>query len=444
MTTNQKQYDDNEKRLFIKKIDHFKNLFLNYFDKWDDRDANQFMYWQYEGGKGFISFFYMKPIAIPKFEYYQYPNIMTLRDALIKLTSKHKDELKLKNDLPSMVELENYLKELDTKRYSHSMDFDFDFDAINHFFSTKGLLIKSEIIRLLNQAKQKVVSISIQDTTFSATTRTPKNLEGQIEQKSNFKKRLEDMDALLDSYGVTITFLFTPTKINAFEFKKQIYTAIKLLEATPFIKAVQNTHFVFGTAFALRKKGGFLERYRPMASYVSEGSSPLKNHILYAVDSEGDPKYNYYPVYATIIHELGHKFHHKFMRDSYDNQSIIQLYDQAMEPTNQCFLDNLPNIGDPFSNLRKNWYLVRGNPASDYFLTNIQKNTYIYTNSNGKKIIIDKSVLLQLITCPSEYGAKNEKEFFAEMCVLITLDEVKPSQQMIANSFLDIVVTESI
>jgi hypothetical protein len=442
MNINQEQYNNNEKKAFIKKLDHFKSILLDYFSGWDDRDPEQFMYWQYENGKGFISFFYMKPIAISKFDYYHYPSSMTLRDLLTQLTREHKDDLKLKNYLPSMLELENFLDQLDTKRYAHSKDFDFDFDALNQFFSTKGLFVKNELTRLLNQAKQKVDSISIQDTIFGLEKKTELIESSRIEKKSGFQKKLEEMDALLDSYNVTIIFLFKATKHQSFDFKKQIYNAIKVLERTPFIKAVQDARFVFGTTLALRKKGGFLERYRAMASYVRDGA--LKDHILYSVDSDGDPKYKSYPIYATVIHELGHRYHHEFMIDGFDNQSIIQLYDQAMQPTNQCFLENLPKIGDPFSNLRKAWFLVRGNPASDYLLTNIHKNTYIYTNSNGQHILIDKSVILHRITCPSDYASKSANEFFAEMCVLIALDEVKPSQNLVSTKFLDIVARESI
>jgi hypothetical protein len=248
-----------------------------------------------------------------------------------------------------------------------------------------------------------------------------------------------------------INFTFMPYKTPLSQSKKTkilrgIYTAIKLIEKVghPLTKAIENMNskfFYIGTFEELAKR--FPKAIPDTYSAFYETDEDV---IGIATTSNGDFINTYIdnePLFVSIVHELGHRLHN-FMRDNYNNQSILQLYKKAIRATDLCFKQQLPKIGDPFSNLREDWRTVRKNPADDYFLTDIQGTTYVYTNSKGKKLLVDKKVILMRITCPSEYGASNQYEFFAEMFTLIVLEMVKPSQQVVVNKFLDIVAKESI
>lgn len=147
------------------------------------------------------------------------------------------------------------------------------------------------------------------------------------------------------------------------------------------------------------------------------------------------------PAYITIIHEHGHKFHYNLIKNGNRNEKIINLYKQAIQPK-ECQLSKMPKIGDPLSDLREDWWTVKM-ASKDFILNKIDGDDYIYTQGKLKKII-KKQEILKLIHCPSQYGAKNVEEFFAEMCTLITLGLVKPSQKLITDKFMEIVMQEII
>jgi hypothetical protein len=249
-----------------------------------------------------------------------------------------------------------------------------------------------------------------------------------------------------------VNFTFMPYKTPLSQSKKTkilrgIYIAIKMIEKAgyPLTKAIENMNskfFYIGTFEEMVKRFPEAKPDAYAAFYDTD-----EDVIGVATTSNGDFINSLYPgeppLFVSIVHEFGHRLHN-FMRDNYDNQSIIQLYKKATRATDLCFKQHLPKVGDPFSNLREDWRTVRKNPADDYFLTAIQGTTYVYTNSKGKKLLVDKKVILMRITCPSEYGASNQYEFFAEMFTLIVLEVVKLNQQVVVNEFLDIVAKESI
>ncbi len=77
--------------------------------------------------------------------------------------------------------------------------------------------------------------------------------------------------------------------------------------------------------------------------------------------------------------------------------------------------------------------------SQEFYLNKIdQEKNYIYKNDDGDKKVFSYKKMIELLNCPSQYGATNLSEWFAEMCTLITLNKVKPSQQHIANMFIEI------
>ena len=142
------------------------------------------------------------------------------------------------------------------------------------------------------------------------------------------------------------------------------------------------------------------------------------------------------PTHHNLVHEYAHKYHHLILKSS---PLITQLYERAMLSESECELAQLPKIGDPLSDITESreWSWKVG--SSEHYLREVGVRGYVYIDSKGDEIILSKKDILNRIKCPSQYGAKNEREFFAEMCVLITFNKVKPSQRLIANKFLEIV-----
>jgi hypothetical protein len=80
--------------------------------------------------------------------------------------------------------------------------------------------------------------------------------------------------------------------------------------------------------------------------------------------------------------------------------------------------------------------------SKNYTLTSITNDIYTYTFGRESKTFT-KAQILNLMNCPSTYGAKNHLEFFAEMVTLVTLGLVKPSQKVVVDKFLKIIKEES-
>ena len=425
----------------------------------------------------FVSFFYMRPIDIDRASEYNYPNQMIILDMLLRLVREHKEELKLKEELPSMDALENILKSLDTTRYS-----ELDWEGLHSMnerigFVTKGKIAKSSITRCLTQASKEILHIELESTTFevidSITDYAPLDIEIEASQKT-----LEELNAFCKAYNYEIEFVSNLSRKQELDFKRNLYIAVSLIEKSIFKKVVTyrkpivtlmpyipqhlfgrsglgakqgpttvlgKLKFIGGTNIALRKnqkkitKGFSVEKKRPFLAIYDAS----KDHIEYAIYEEGTKLFRE-DNFVSLIHEFGHRYHTQLIRHGASNQEFHILYDRAIQGSDQDYLRQLPKIGDPFSDLRREWWGVRTNPASDYILTEIQGDVYCYTDSRGDTLLIDKKVLLQRITTPSTYGAKDYLEFFAEMFGLIVLGLVKPNQQTVANEFIHLVSSESI
>ena len=180
------------------------------------------------------------------------------------------------------------------------------------------------------------------------------------------------MDATITLHGININFLSQITTPKVLALKSQLFFAIKKIERSAFKKVLTNSTVMVGNWSALNDEG--LISSEPFAYY------PAKDILSYSLSDE--------PVYPSIIHEYGHRYHHKMIAGGFKNKALISLYKSSQ-------------------------YCFKGN---------------VFEN----------------IPCPSEYGAKNHMEFFAEMFTLIILGLVKPSQQAIANEFMQIVNQESI
>ncbi len=145
---------------------------------------------------------------------------------------------------------------------------------------------------------------------------------------------------------------------------------------------------------------------------------------------------------ASIVHELAHRFHHKILPMGYNNKEIRELFKKATMSKKECLLVRMPSLGSPLSNLIKGsrwWWSVK-RASSDFYLKKIidDGNTFIYESDTDERWFT-KEKIIKMLECPSEYGATDEFEFFAEMCALITLGLVKPSQKKIAYHFIELV-----
>jgi hypothetical protein len=216
------------------------------------------------------------------------------------------------------------------------------------------------------------------------------------------------------------------------EFKKQILLALSFIKKSPvpfFPKVLQLGGLIcVGNGDDLPKQS----KSENSIAFYSSGDDT----IYYKKEKAKRAPY------ISLIHEYGHKFHTKLIKDGYGNEKIKSLYEQAIQP-NVCQLSKMPKIGDPLSDLREDWWTVRMSASDDFILNKIDGDNYIYTKGR-LKTILKKQDILKLIKCPSQYGAKNTMEFVAEMITLITLDLVKPSQQLIADKFMEIIEQESI
>lgn len=146
-------------------------------------------------------------------------------------------------------------------------------------------------------------------------------------------------------------------------------------------------------------------------------------------------------IYITLVHEFAHVLHDKFIVNGYANEDILNLYKMATMDRTHCQLAHLPKLGSPLSNILTGgfWQWAVKKAYEDYYLKDIIDGLYCYINKHNQMKVFTKQKLLKMVTCPSEYASKDEKEFFSEMTTLITIDVVKPSQKIITNKFIMLV-----
>jgi hypothetical protein len=168
-----------------------------------------------------------------------------------------------------------------------------------------------------------------------------------------------------------------------------------------------------------------------------------QSDIIFFFDETGEKKNDF----VFLIHELAHKFHHQYIKDGLNNQDIKKLYDVATNSRAECKRVSFPKIGDPLSNIYDYdskyhaIHLVRTATPEVYFVGISENNKLVYKtkDGSGSTIYIPKEYILKMTRCPSAYSAETPCEFFAEMCVAITINKVTPAQEQWANHFINIV-----
>jgi len=147
----------------------------------------------------------------------------------------------------------------------------------------------------------------------------------------------------------------------------------------------------------------------------------------------------------NLIHELAHKFQYLHIKNGMENKKLKDLFDLAKNPIGDEYCE-LPQIGDPLSNLRdpKLWGINNRLANSEYYLKKIDQWNYIYENEQKKQQILPRSEIRILSRCPSEYSKKVHYEWFAEMATLATLNLAKTSEKLIVEEFIKVVNEESI
>jgi len=415
MTVTQKQYDETIKDHFLKKIDFVKGYVTK---DWTGKGAsypyvikNKYGYW------------YQRPIQIPA-NNYGFPSEITIGGLILQLIEDHQSDLKLLNPLPKYKSMEyttigfinfiinkdrNKLRLIPKNKDSNA----YEIDLRN--ISPRAHSDYEDIVKDLENIKTLVSQIKLILTSIDSS---------EVSEDSE--------SAIIKLANVSLHIMSNMTLSQTIEFKKALSTAIEKLKNSPFKKVFSNSVILVGTEDQSDSpRGNAIARYRELA-----------DQIFYFLKSDGST-YSNKEIYITLIHEYGHRFHAHFMKNGYNNPKIKKLYLESQEGTKTCYLKNLPKIGDPLSDLREDWYSVRM-ASNEYYLKKIVGDNYIYENERGRIKEVEKKDILKRITCPSEYGAKNEREFFAEMFTLITLGLVKPNQQVIADKFMKIINTEAI
>jgi hypothetical protein len=246
-------------------------------------------------------------------------------------------------------------------------------------------------------------------------------------------------EVILIKWGVTtLRFQSKGLLSQVLKFKSALNKAVAKIESSPipqFKKILDMTIDVI-TSKDYKKKFGKSPPAKAAAFYTTHYDT-----IKILLDVQNDPNY----IGASIIHELAHRFHYLHIRNGANNKEIIDLFKIA---TNKryCQYAKVPQVGDPITDLNinelsKKWtWTNKMASLSDYFLKEKNNWVYLYENSAGDKIEITNSEMPHILKCPSQYGSQDAIEFFAEMMTLITINKVKPSQRMVADKFLEIVL----
>ena len=365
---------------------------------------------------------------------------MTVTDAIIAFIDAHQQNLFLKKPLRPLVNFKRYLLSLEhgTKTIPDTSHI-----QLKNMISDQMRKIRengtpySKFFDYFSASQKAISEIKVEDTTLAGNSTPATTLESVELPATTFEGlNTEELATVIQNENITSTFLSPVTKSVVLEYRGAIYKTINYIKNSPFKKVLTNSEILIGTKPALSKAGLSYSGRRVIALYWSQ------DKITYFINKEGKSDTEDKDPFITLIHEFGHRYHSRFIKGGYYNFDFKDLYQEAIKSKEQCYIDQLPKIGDPLSNLRENWWTVRMS-SDDYVLTNIFKNRYTYTNSTGDIKEFEKKDILKLITCPSQYGAKNVEEFFAEMFTLIILGKVKPNQKIIADKFMQLVNQES-
>lgn len=264
----------------------------------------------------------------------------------------------------------------------------------------------------------------------------------KLRQEENifFENQPDTEEVILIKWdATTLRFQSKGLLSEVLKFKSALNKAVAKIESSPvpqFKKILEMTMDVITTK-DYKKKFGKSAPAKANAFYVVNSDK-----IFILLDAQSDLNY----IGSTIIHELAHRFHYLHIKNGDTNKEIIDLFKIA---TNRryCQYTKVPQVGDPLTDLNINeltkrwqWTNKMATNFNDYVLKEKTNWVYRYENNAGDYIEITNSEMPHIIKCPSEYGAKDAVEFFAELLTLITINKVKPSQRMIADKFLEIVL----
>jgi hypothetical protein len=397
MEMTQKEYDETIKAKFLKKIDFVKSYVLR---NWTDTsDA-----WQPYIYRNKAGYFFQRPIQIPANDF-DIPSKITISTLFFKLIEDYKTDLKLLKKLLLNIGFFDVMLGVKLQDISETSSFSFTY---------LSKTIYRKMVSFFDDLEKQVIEIKLQDTSI---------MDKDLQQEE------KEVVANIKAFGISLSILSNMNLNETLELKNALSIAVSKLEKSPFKKTLFDSEVLIGT----KDENNVEYEDNRIAHYNS-----ALDHVFYFLNKE-----NHKNAYISLIHEYGHRFHHLFMKSGFNNARITELYLDAISGSKNCYLKQLPQIGDPLSNLREDWWTVK--MASDeYYLDAIFGYFYVYKNVNGDAIRIHQKDIIKRITCPSTYGAKNEREFFAEMVSLITLGLVKPNQQVIVDKFLKIVKQDSL
>lgn len=234
--------------------------------------------------------------------------------------------------------------------------------------------------------------------------------------------------------NVTVLFLSYYTDAEKEKYARSIKKAISLVKASPIPNFKKTLNYLIQVG-----KSDVLLRYVGMNDFdaLYDGET---NNIYVNTDAPDTFRV------MSVVHEFAHKFHYKHIKDSVHNENFVGFFYYATMPKTQCILANLPKLGSPLSNIlnRGTFSWVLKTAYEDYYLKSIKGNEYFYYNKKGEMKKFTKQELIKYMQCPTGYSATNEFEWFAEMCTLITLNQVKPSQKLTVSRFIEMVREESL
>lgn len=246
-----------------------------------------------------------------------------------------------------------------------------------------------------------------------------------IRLQSKFSNRIE-------IEGMYLYFVSPLTKEQKHDISHEFKRSLRSIDNSPIsnFSEVLYGNIYIGTPDDVEKYG-----LSKIESYAGAYYSPSRDHVvvkLLDVKKMGD----------NLVHELSHRLHYRFMEDGYRNNDIQELFERATMSKTECVYSKMPSLGSPLTNILKGdrwWVTVKRSSNSEYYLKSIKDGNYIYQDQYGRFLTFSKQEIIKMIECPSSYGATDAVEFFAEMCTLITLRLVKPSQKRVAYEFMEVV-----
>jgi len=243
--------------------------------------------------------------------------------------------------------------------------------------------------------------------------------------------KVTDTIIKLGNFKVIFTDKLTIEQLE--DIQKAFTKAVKLIKQSPlkdFKKILRGRVFV-GAVRTLRQRLISKGELNVSAFYESQ-----KGYICYHMDSIQTTKLTVNQIVADLIHEFGHKFHNEELKGFMENPALIALYKSTKQE--DCVKAGLPQIGDPLKDYLVDWS-VKLSAKDDYKLFKVDGKKYLFRNSKGDIKTYDEEDLITTIVCPSEYGAQDVMEFFAEMCVAVTAGISRKPQQEIIKKFIKIV-----